>query len=77
MDNDRIESAVQRIEKALSRIADVADRDLPTASEGPTEPAPAAMPPNISRLINTHEALRETVLNEIDRLDEIIGKLEA
>lgn len=73
MDNERIETAVQRIEKALSRIAEVADRD-PPASAG--EPAPAPMPPNISKLINTHEALRETVINEIGRLDEIIGKLE-
>ena len=72
MHNDRIETAVQRIEKALSRIAEVAERDPSSA-----EPSTSAMPPNISRLINTHEALRETVLSEIDRLDEIIGKLEA
>lgn len=72
MDGDRIETAVQRIERALARIAELADRPPPSA---PAEPA--ALPPNVSQLVVRHEELREAVLTEIKRLDDIIGKLEA
>ena len=72
MDGDRIETAVQRIERALARIAELADRE-PVAT-APAEPAP--LPPNVSQLVVRHEELRETVLTELRRLDGIIGKLE-
>ncbi|WP_284125225.1 hypothetical protein [Parerythrobacter aestuarii] len=72
MDGNRIETAVQRIERALARIAEIADREPPAAQTA----TPAPMPPNVSQLVVRHEELRETVLNELKRLDEIIGKLE-
>lgn len=74
MEGERIEAAVQRIEQALARIAAIADKGPPVAP--PAEPAPAAVPPNVLQLVTRHEDLRETVLAELQRLDEIIGKLE-
>jgi hypothetical protein len=71
MDGERIEAAVQRIEQALARIAAIADRGPPVA-----EQATPTVPPNVLQLVTRHEALRETVLGELERLDEIIGKLE-
>lgn len=82
MESERIETAVQRIEQALARIAEIADREpAPPVQDGDVQEespaAPSAMSPNVSQLVNTHEQLRETVLNEIERLDEVIGALEA
>lgn len=79
MEGERIEAAVQRIEQALARIATIADKGI--ADRGPpeaaeTSPPAAAVPPNVLQLVTRHETLRETVLAEIERLDEIIGKLE-
>lgn len=79
MEGERIEAAVQRIEQALARIAAVADTIAekgPPAESGTAAPAAAAVPPNVLQLVTRHETLRETVLAEIERLDEIIGKLE-
>ena len=71
MDGERIEAAVQRIEAALARIAAIADRGPPVAEQ--TTPT---VPPNVLQLVTRHESLRETVLAELERLDDIIGKLE-
>lgn len=74
MEGERIEAAVQRIERALARIAAIADQGSSVADSGPgTGPA---LSPNVLQLVTSHEALRETVLDELGRLDRIIGKLE-
>ena len=79
MSGDRIEEAVQRIEQALARIAEIADRP-PAPATVTSEPAQGAsaapVPPNVSQLVVRHEELRETVAAEIRRLDEIIGAIE-
>ena len=75
MTGDRIESAVQRIEAALARIGEAADRPRPEAAAGTTE-APVAVPPSVSSLVVKHEELRETVTNTLKELDDLIGKLE-
>lgn len=71
MDGERIEAAVQRIEQALARIAAIADK-----GPLPSEPAATPVPPNVLQLVTRHESLREAVLSELERLDEIIGKIE-
>ena len=79
MEGDRIETAVQRIEQALARIADVADREpaeAPAAAAAASDAKPE-LSPNVSQLVVHHEHLRETIVNEIKRLDEVIGKLES
>ncbi|WP_271438840.1 hypothetical protein [Pontixanthobacter luteolus] len=63
MSADRIESAVQRIETALARIAKAADS------------APAS-PSAVSALVVKHEALRETASNTLLQLDNLIEELE-
>ncbi len=63
MSKDRIEQAVRRIETALGRIADLADRIQPA-------------PPSVSGLVVKHEALRETVSNSLKELDELLERLE-
>lgn len=63
MSKDRIEHAVTRIETALGRIADLADRIQPA-------------PPSVSGLVVKHEALRETVSNSLKELDELLERLE-
>lgn len=73
MEGERIEAAVQRIEQALARIAAIADRPPAAATE--STPATAAVPPNVLQLVTRHETLREAVLAELERLDEIIGKI--
>jgi hypothetical protein len=67
MTGDRTEAAVQRIEAALARIAQAADR--------PRAAAPA-MPPSVSRLVESHETLRETVAHALGELDKLLGELE-
>ena len=64
MTDQRLEHAVQRIERALARIAAVAD----------TSAAKGADPK--SALAQQHEALRSTVRAELDKLDHVIGELE-
>ena len=63
MDGERLESAVQRIEAALARIAEAADKARPA-------------PKSVSSLVDKHETLRETVAATLKELDELIGKLE-
>lgn len=63
MSGDRIEQAVQRIEAALARIAQVADR----------EPAGHAA---ASALVVRHEELRETVATQLGELEALIRELE-
>ena len=63
MSKARIEQAVRRIETALGRIADLADRIQPA-------------PPSVSGLVVKHEARRETVSNSLKELDEILERLE-
>lgn len=79
MEGDRIEAAVQRIEQALARIAAIADAgpsEREAAAQPATPPVTATVSPNVLQLVTRHEALRETVLDEIARLDSLIGKLE-
>lgn len=63
MEGDRIESAVQRIEAALARIADAADTLRPA-------------PPSVSALVVRHETLRETVGDALKELDDLITEIE-
>lgn len=63
MEGDRIESAVQRIEAALARIATAADTLRPA-------------PPSVSALVVRHETLRETVGNALKQLDDLIAEVE-
>jgi hypothetical protein len=67
MTGDRTEAAVQRIEAALARIAQAADR--------PRGAAPSA-PPSVSALVERHESLRETVAQALGDLDALLAELE-
>lgn len=67
MTGDPTEAAVQRIEAALARIARAADR--------PRAAAPA-MAPSVSKLVERHESLRETVAQALGELDKLLGELE-
>ena len=67
MTGDPTEAAVQRIEAALARIARAADRPRGIA---------APMPPSVSKLVERHESLRETVAQALGELDELLGELE-
>lgn len=63
MNEHRIEQAVRRIETALGRIADLAERINPA-------------PPSVSGLVVKHEALRETVTNSLKELDDLLERLD-
>lgn len=78
MSSDRIENAVQRIEAALARIADAAEvGPVSTPGADATSAENSSSSVNVSQLVVKHEALREAVLSELERLDDVIGKLEA
>lgn len=62
MSEQQIEQAVQRIEKALGRIALVAENFRPA-------------PPSVSGLVVKHETLRETVSSSLKELDEVLARL--
>ena len=64
MRDQRLEQTIQRIERALARIAAAADA---SAKEG----AGAQ-----SDLAARHEAMRGKVRAQLDRLDHVIGELE-
>lgn len=67
MTEERIETAVMRIEAALARISDVADKpDMATGQASSTN----------SALVDKHETLRETVSNTLNKLDELIEELD-
>ena len=67
MTGDRTEAAVQRIEAALARIAQAADRPRAAAH---------AAPPSVSALVERHESLRETVAQALGDLDTLLAELE-
>lgn len=67
MTGDRTETAVQRIETALARIARAADR---------TRVPSAAAPPSVTALVEQHESLRETVAKALGELDKLLGDLD-
>lgn len=67
MTEERTEAAVQRIEVALARIAQAADR-------AGTPAAPAS--PSVTALVERHESLRETVAQTLGELDALLGDLE-
>lgn len=71
MSEDRIESAVQRIESALSRIAEIADAEKPAGNNGGAQASPS-----VTALIEKHEALRESVSDTLAELDTMIGEIE-
>ncbi len=63
MSGERIEGAVQRIEAALARIAEAADAAGPQAQAASTA-------------ATRHEALRQTVANTLEELDDLIARME-
>jgi hypothetical protein len=67
MTGDRTEAAVQRIEAALARIAQAADR----AREGAPPP-----PPSVTALVERHESLRETVAQALGKLDALLEEID-
>jgi hypothetical protein len=71
MTGDRTEAAVQRIEAALARIAQAADRARDAA---PSTPPPA--PPSVTALVERHETLRETVAEALGQLDALLGEID-
>ncbi len=71
MSGERIESAVQRIEAALARIADIAD-----SGKAPTAAGSGEAPPSVTALIEKHEALRESVSETLADLDRVIVELD-
>lgn len=70
MFDDRIENAVQRIEAALARIAEIAD--APALERGGADAAPSVI-----ALVEKHEALHETASNTLAQLDKLIEELES
>ena len=67
MTGDRTEAAVQRIEAALARIAQAADR---ACDAGPP------VPPSVTALVERHESLRETVAQALGQLDALLTEIE-
>lgn len=70
MQSDRIDSALERIELAMARIA--AARDAAEAQGGQS----AAGSARVVELVNTHEKLREQVAESLRELDDLIGSLD-
>lgn len=70
MQSDRIDSALERIELAMARIA--AAREMAQAQAGQSAGSSA----KVVELVNTHEKLREQVAESLRELDELIGSLE-
>ncbi len=63
MNEERIEQAVRRIEIALSRIADLAERINPPSS-------------GVTGLEVRHENLREAVTSSLKELDVLLERLD-
>jgi len=63
MNDERIEQAARRIESALGRIADLAERINPG-------------PPTMDGAETRHTKLREAVTNSLKELDEVLERLE-
>jgi hypothetical protein len=71
MHEDRIDSALGRIEAAMARIA--AAREAAQAQAG----QPAGGSARVVELVNAHEKLREQVAESLREIDNLIGQLEA
>lgn len=71
MHEDRIDSALGRIEAAMARIA--AARESAAAQAG----QPTGGSTRVVELVNAHEKLREQVAESLRELDDLIGQLEA
>jgi hypothetical protein len=67
MTGDRTEAAVQRIEAALARIAQAADR---------ARDATHSAPPSVTALVERHESLRETVALALGQLDALLAEID-
>lgn len=63
MSEERIETAVSRIEAALARIAEVADK-----------PPPA--PQSVSALVVKHETLRDAATTALSDIDALIAEID-
>ena len=74
MSEERIESAVQRIETALARIAEIADAPPPegASGDGPADSNSAS----VMALVEKHQTLQETVSDTLEEMDKLIGELE-
>ncbi len=70
MQSDRIDSALERIERAMARIN--AARDVAEAQGGPSAGGSA----RVVELVNTHEKLREQVAESLRELDDLISSLD-
>ncbi len=70
MGEDRITSALARIEAAMDRIATAQANAAPS----PAEPGGSA---KVMALVNSHEKLREEVAETMRELDTLIADLEA
>jgi len=70
MQSDRIDSALERIERAMARIN--AARDAAEAQGGPGGGGSA----RVVELVNTHEKLREQVAESLRELDDLISSLD-
>ena len=64
MANDRVQSALSRIEAAIDRIE---------AQPRPTVPGPAAADHAVTNLANRHEQLRLQTAAALARLDRLLG----
>lgn len=64
MREQRLEQTIQRIERALARIAAAADAKATGEDRGD------------GALAERHDALRNKVRAELDKLDHVIGELE-
>ncbi|WP_160600148.1 hypothetical protein [Allopontixanthobacter confluentis] len=69
MNEQRIEQAVQRIEAALGRIAQLAENKV-------SAPVQAPPPTSVSGLVVKHEALRDTVASSLKEIDALLERLE-
>lgn len=64
MTDQRLEQTIQRIERALARIAAVADAAASGEAGGTDE------------LATRHEAMRKQVRAQLEKLDNVIGELD-
>ena len=70
MGEDRIATAIARIEAAMERIA----KAKANPASQPTETGSSA---KVMALVNSHEKLREEVAETMRELDALIAELEA
>lgn len=70
MQSDRIDSALERIEQAMARIAAAREAAEAQGSQN------AGSSARVVELVNTHEKLREQVAESLRELDDLIGSLD-